>query len=149
MSRPLKGQTVADRIFSQVDFSGICWEWQGYVLNPGVPGRGHGRTRVGDQRVLVHRWVWEHLVGPIPAGLEIDHLCRNNLCCNPDHLEPVTHRVNTLRGSAPSARHAVKTHCLRGHEYTPENTKRGSRGGRVCRQCNRIWQQRYQRKADS
>lgn len=142
MGRPRKGVTDAERIFAQVDF-GLCWEWTGYVMSPETPGKGHGRVRVDGRKVLVHRWVWEHLVGPIPAHLELDHLCRNNRCCNPDHLEPVTHRVNVLRGNAPAAHHARQTHCGQGHEFTPENTKTDSRGNRCCRTCNRGWQRNY------
>lgn len=143
MGRPAGNPAPADRIFAQVDF-GLCWEWTGYKLK-----HGHGRTTVAGRKVLVHVWVWEHLVGPIPAGLEIDHLCRNTCCCNPDHLEPVTHQVNVLRGNAPAAHHARQTHCKRGHKFTPENTKKGSRGDRVCRTCNRGWQRSYQQRRNA
>jgi hypothetical protein len=74
--------------------------------------------------VYVHRLAYEVFVGPIPDGLQIDHLCRQRACCNPDHLEAVTCRVNLLRGDTITAREAATTHCPQGHEYTEANTYR-------------------------
>lgn len=79
-----------------------------------------------------HRWAYERDRGPIPDGLELDHLCRNPICVNPAHLEPVTSRENNLRGLSPAAIHARKTHCPQGHAYSGVN----KRGERVCRTCN-------------
>ena len=95
-----------------------------------------------EQRLWVkidfaHRVVYEILVGPIPVGLELDHLCRNRACVNPDHLEPVTTRTNLLRGYSPWACRARQTHCKRGHEFTPENTYGTGDGRRYCRTCRR------------
>jgi hypothetical protein len=98
--------------------------------------KGYGAFMVGGRNVRVHRWAYETLVGPIPDGLVIDHLCRVRNCVNPDHLEPVTHRENIRRGEA-GAWNRVKTHCPQGHEYTPENT-RYSGTTRNCRECQRI-----------
>lgn len=134
MSRPRRGVTAEQRIFSRlalVPDTG-CWEWQGY-RQPA----GHGRVRVAGVKVLVHRWVWEFLVGEIPEGLELDHLCRNPPCANPEHLEPVTHQVNVLRGEAPAALNAVKTHCPADHPYDAENTRVDNLGRRVCLTCKR------------
>jgi hypothetical protein len=111
-----------------------CWRWTGDINN-----KGYGRYHVGvDQpRQVPHRASYQALVGPIPAGLTIDHLCRNRACCNPAHLEPVTNRENILRGEGIAARRARATHCEAGHEWTPENTRISTTGHRVCRACKR------------
>jgi hypothetical protein len=80
---------------------------------------------------LAHRVIYEYLVGPIPDGLSIDHLCRVRHCVNPAHLEPVTHRENVLRGQAPTAVNGRKTRCKRGHEFN-----RTVRNGRRCYTCH-------------
>ncbi|HEY7824270.1 MAG TPA: HNH endonuclease signature motif containing protein [Acidimicrobiia bacterium] len=85
-----------DRFWNKVDASGDCWEWIGATA-----GNGYGKINVKGRDhypEFAHRVGWELLVGPIPDGLVIDHLCRNTLCVNPDHLEPVTHKVNVRRG---------------------------------------------------
>lgn len=88
-----------------------------------------------------HRVAYEMAVGPIPKGLEPDHLCRVRCCINPRHIEPVTHRENMLRGATISSRNARKTHCPRKHEYSPGNTLITPRGTRVCRTCKRELEQ--------
>lgn len=93
-----------------------CWQWNK------TSGDGYGRFNVAGKTRLAHRLTYQWLVGHVPDGLELDHLCRNRGCCNPAHLEPVTHRENVLRGMSPAATFAVTTHCPSGHEYTPENT---------------------------
>jgi hypothetical protein len=118
-----------ERVWSKIDASGICWEWTDSLVR-----KGYGYVRWGGKYRRAHRVVWELLVGTLPAGLEPDHLCRNRACVNPDHLEFVTHRVNTLRGNAPHANNARKTHCPHGHEYTEANTYI-DQGKRRCRTC--------------
>lgn len=118
---------------SVVDENG-CWIWQ-RCLTP--LGYGHTTQSLGGG--FAHRLAWEVVNGPIPPGLTIDHLCRNRACVNPAHLEPVTHRENVLRSPlALAAINARKTHCKRGHEFTPENTYRVNAGRhRACRTCRR------------
>ena len=110
-----------------------CWEWMGRRDRNGYGDFAtHGRT------FKAHRVSWATVNGPIGEGLHVDHLCRNPSCVNPAHLEPVTPRVNILRGEAFSAVHARKTHCPRGHEYNLENTyfRKDRRGRRQCRVCS-------------
>jgi hypothetical protein len=106
-----------------------CWIWVG-ARTP----LGYGQFRDKGRTVYAHRWAFENANGPIPTGLTLDHLCRNPACVNPAHLEAVTHRINMRRGVGFSGVNARKTHCPRGHEYTPENTK-WFKGGRTCRTC--------------
>ena len=110
-----------------------CWPWPGYVNSHGY---GYARWRGGAVRA--HRVAYEAVIGPIPEGLVLDHLCRNRACVNPYHLEPVDDRTNNLRGFSPPAMNARKTHCSRGHEFTPENTYRWPNGKRRCRTCHRL-----------
>lgn len=119
----------ADRIC--VGYGGSCWVWLG---GQGKQGYGQLRWR-GSSSMGAHRVAYEELRGPVPNGLHLDHLCRNRLCVNPDHLEPVTPVVNILRGFGAHAQNARKTHCKRGHEFTPENTYLIAGGGRACRAC--------------
>ena len=96
----------------------------------------------------LHRLVWAELVGPVPPGLVLDHVqalgCRFNACCNPAHLEPVTHRVNVLRGTSFAARNAAKDKCDHGHEFDLFNTYWRPNGNRDCRACIRARVARYQ-----
>lgn len=119
---------------------GPCWLWIGFRQREGYGRFSPEKTRT----CLAHRWSYEHANGPIPNGLEIDHLCRNPPCVNPKHLEPVTERVNTLRGVGPTARNARKTHCVQGHPFTPDNTILRPHGGRTCRVCSQERSVRYE-----
>ena len=108
-----------------------CLEWTGTVAN------GYGTIKHGGRNHRAHRLIYSLVVGPIPEGLVIDHLCRNKRCVNPAHLEAVTVRENTLRGVGPTAQNMAKTHCLRGHPFSDANTRWDGRG-RVCRECHRV-----------
>lgn len=113
-----------------------CWLWLGKIHEENdyaVFSVGHSRHN------QAHRWIYVRLIGPIDPALELDHLCRVRSCVNPSHVEPVTRRINVLRGESPAAKHAVKTRCPQGHPYSPENTYRYriSRYCRVCRDAHR------------
>jgi hypothetical protein len=126
---------VADRLWAKVDRSdaGGCWQWTG-----GLTANGYGiPLGDGERQIFPHRLAWELANGPIPAGLVMDHLCRNQICCNPAHLEPVTIAENVLRGEGIAAQCARKTHCLHGHPLSGENLRFSTKGARVCITCAR------------
>lgn len=113
-----------------VEESPGCWLWQKPLDG------GYGRIWVNGRHHLAHRYVYELLVGPIPDGLHLDHLCRVTNCVNPDHLEPVTCAENIRRGTCPQQRRHKAPVCAAGHEFTPENTYR-YKNRRKCRICHR------------
>lgn len=124
-----------------------CWGWSGPKISTGYSGFN---VRVANDKWIktgAHRYSYEAFIGPIPEGLQLDHLCRNPWCVNPAHLEPVTGRENVLRGSGPSAQNATATKCVRGHELVGYNAKIVAKGTkRACRLCGhayaRIWHRR-------
>ena len=105
-----------------------------FVLTSHRKVDGYGTFRLYGRLHLAHRAVWLDMVGQIPEDMHLDHLCRNRACINPDHMEVVTPKENTLRGMSPAAAAARQTHCSKGHEYTPETT-RWTRGHRLCGIC--------------
>lgn len=115
-----------------------CWLWHG-----AIGGTGYAHARIDGRTQPVHRVIYELLVGPIPSGLQIDHLCRVRHCVNPDHLEPVTHAENWRRGEggAPQQQ-AAMTHCMYGHPLDEANTYR-YHGHRQCRACKKLRSQQY------
>lgn len=115
---------------------GDCWLWMGARDRRS----GYGRTDSGlSSTSYTHRAFYEYLVGPVPEGLELDHLCRVRSCGNPNHLEPVTHQINMIRGRD------VRTHCKRGHELVEDNfyvfTSKGKQV-RTCKACRDMSQRR-------
>lgn len=120
------------RFWSKVSIGDGCWDWMAYRDR-----WGYGTFYLKGMKRRAPRIAYEDVVGPIPPGLAIDHLCRNTSCVNPAHLEPVTIRVNTLRGEGLAARLAAQTSCWRGHPFDSTNTRMYGRS-RACRACARI-----------
>lgn len=140
--------SLRERLLSKavINWGTGCWEWTAYT-DP----NGYGRIKVGGrngQMAKAYRVSYELAYGPIPEGLTIDHLCRVRHCINPAHLEAVTVRENLLRGVGTPAVNARKTHCIRKHEFTPENTIRTVDGrGRIGRQCRACQRERDAKRA--
>lgn len=109
--------TLQEAIWDKITVTGFCWLWEGYVSK-----EGYGYSTFEGKGRIAHRHVYELLVGPIPKGLQLDHLCRVRNCVNPDHLEPVTPRENLMRGFTHARSNSEKTHCAQGHEYNEANT---------------------------
>ena len=139
MAKGVYDRSIKDgetRFWSKVSIrEGACWKWNGTHDK-----KGYGVFWNSNKLVMAHRYAYELLIGEIPNGKEIDHLCRNPNCVNPKHLEPVPHIVNVRRGKIGTAHfNSFKTHCPHGHPYTKENTymyrKATGRQGRMCRVC--------------
>lgn len=142
MTRPrLTGMSVDARFMFWVDASGSgCWTWTGRIKP-----NGYGVFKIGENNVYAHRYAYELFVGPIPAELVIDHLCRNRLCVRPDHLEPVTDRENILRGRGIGVRNSERTHCLHGHVFAEGNLV-PSKNYRSCLACQRRYSREWSRR---
>ena len=136
-----RDRTVEDRFWEKVDKDGPipacrpelgpCWLWTASTME------GYGSFYIDGKSIGAHRVAYRWFVGEVPDGREIDHLCRVRRCCNPAHLEAVSHQVNVLRGMSPAALNATKTHCPQNHEYTEENTYLYD-GERHCKRCMRL-----------
>jgi len=121
---------LPQRFKDRIDKTDSCWLWT-------RPLNGHGYAQLKYQGVWyrAHTYVYEALVGVISDGLQLDHLCRVRHCVNPEHLEPVTSRENTLRGEGITAKLARRDSCNHGHKFTSENVYVGTDGYRRCRTC--------------
>ena len=125
---------LSDRFWAKVNKTEACWLW-----NAAQSADGYGQFKANRRQVKAHRFAYELLVGPIPDGLQLDHLCRIRHCVNPAHLEPVTPKENIRRGRRANSE---KSHCPQGHSYDAGNTKLRQHGGRNCRACDRARHQR-------
>lgn len=126
---PWDKANIMPRFLSKIEKNGTCWVWKACIDK-----LGYGRLRIGGRKgraFEAHIVAYRLFVGDIPEGLELDHLCRNRACVNPDHLEPVTHSENMKRGA-----HAIKTSCIRGHAFTEENTA-VYKNRRNCKACEK------------
>lgn len=138
VKKGLTRPTEADRFWAKVDKTDGCWLWIGTIAP-----NGYGQFRLASRGPLVyaHRYAYEVCVGPIPDGLELDHVrergCEHTNCVNPAHLEPVTGRENNRRSDSVSATNARKTHCKRGHPLSGANLYVRPNGYRKCRACAR------------
>jgi hypothetical protein len=148
--RPDLKMTTSERFWGKVNRDGpisayaphlgSCWLWTN-ALNR----EGYGAFTISGKKVGAHIIAFEWLIGAVPEGLELDHLCRVRSCVNPAHLEAVTHKENTLRGQSLQAENARKTHCKRGHPFNETNTRVEPDGRRVCRTCRLVIEGRRQR----
>lgn len=138
--RLLPSATDAERVLfhAACDVTTRCWTWLGSRNSNGYGFLGGKR---GPR--FAHRVSYETFVGPIADGLQIDHLCRNPRCVNPEHLEAVTPQINVRRGESPGARALRRTHCLAGHDYATHGVVRVGR--RICRTCRNEYLREYGR----
>jgi len=138
----VKVASLPAKFHDKIVDTGTCWTW---VASATLNGYGQVSVRInGERRVrYAHRAVYELLVGPIPEGMVIDHLCRNKLCVNPAHLEVVTNRENLMRGNGPGPVAARTNACLRGHIGNWHVRKNG---GRLCKTCQQMKRRQYYEK---
>lgn len=134
--------TATERFLSKIrrDPDTGCWLWTGATNS-----NGYGQIKVDGRTTYAHRFAYEVARGPVPAGMELDHLCSVRRCVRPSHLEAVDHRTNLLRGQTTTAamanRNGQVTHCPQGHPYDEANTYRWG-GRRHCKACHAARQRR-------
>lgn len=131
------------RFFRFVRIDDSCWRWKGFIHK-----NGYGAFQDFRRSALAHRFSYMNLVGPIPKGLTIDHLCRTNDCVNPLHMELVSHRENIMRGNGEAYKNSIKTHCKRGHSLSGYNLKPNGEK-RSCRTCHNLTNRNRRRKCNN
>lgn len=144
--RPLSPSDVVrakTRLGSSASYAGEpCLIWTG-----ALDLAGYGTLMVNRKRSRPHRVAYEAAHGPIPDNFTIDHLCKNRACCNPAHLEAVSKGENTRRAhTGVKRKRATRTHCKRGHDLTPDNTRRSSKGSIICKTCQRLAKRQYKQR---
>lgn len=145
MRHKFDARLLPARFKNKILMIGDCWAWAAFVRPDGYAIINWN----GKRSHYAHRAVYELLVGPIPESLTLDHRCRNRMCVNPAHLEPISFTENVLRGTSFAAENAQKTHCPKGHDYARHgfvNTN-GSRECRICATNRKLEWQRWNRKA--
>jgi hypothetical protein len=135
-------QTPEERFWARVVKTDSCWLWRGSLTH------GYGIFHIDGEQHRAHRWSYERFVGPIPDGLELDHLCRTKACVNPEHLQPVDGRENTIRGNSFAATNARRTHCPQGHALEGDNVLWVKRAKGVARRCRACYQEEARRQEE-
>ncbi|MGW0134854.1 HNH endonuclease [Streptomyces sp. NPDC003299] len=138
--------TPAERFNAFVDTNGPIPLIRGvhgrcHVWTRATNAKGYGRFWADGRNRLAHVYAYEQAHGPVPAGHDVDHRCRNRRCVNPAHLRALTHRDNILASANHVAYRAAQTHCHRGHPFDDANTRRRKNGTRACRACDRARRQ--------
>lgn len=133
-------KSIIERFFKNINKTNFCWIWKaGRCGGNTIPRGEYGVFWNGEKQIYAHRFSYELFnKKTIKKGFQIDHLCNNKLCCNPDHLKEVTCRENILKANSSPAINSRKTHCKRGHEFTPSNIYLTSYGYRQCITCRKL-----------
>jgi HNH endonuclease len=136
--RVVLGEHYSKLFWAKVNKTETCWLWIA-----GHDKLGYGKFHITKRfQCLAHRLAYQIIQGKIPENLELDHLCRVPSCVNPEHLEPVTHRVNIARGEGPFPQRAKQEYCIHGHTLH-DAPRRKDTGTRYCRYCNRLKVKKY------
>lgn len=137
---PILNEKQLKHFWENVLFTTLCWEWLGWETNS-----GYAQFRIGIKKYLVHRISYEMYKGIIPKYYEVDHLCKNKKCVNPDHLESVEGKENNRRSNSKSSINSKKTNCNNGHEFTIQNTYVTKQGHRECIICMKKLNKEYEK----
>lgn len=130
-----KIEIATTRFWKKVDKTSTCWNWTGARTSGGYGNFSIVAVRKNQDWIVAHRYAYQQLIGPVPDGMDLDHLCRNRRCVNPAHLEAVSRRENLLRGNTLIAKQIKQTECKRGHSLSGKNLQITSQGKRNCRTC--------------